>query len=136
PRRARGEAAGRRWLADHVGAAERSGGERVARLRHAQGVGRNRPLWTARDVKLAVIGAGSTYTPEVIDGIVRLRHLMTVDDLYLHDTNEQRLNIVSGLAQRMFDRAAHPTRLHSTTSLDDAVEGADAVLIQIRVGGQ
>ncbi|MFL5937297.1 MAG: 6-phospho-beta-glucosidase [Gaiellaceae bacterium] len=87
-------------------------------------------------MKLAVVGAGSTYTPEVIDGIVRLRHLMKVDDLYLHDTNEQRLAIVSGLAQRMLDRAAHPTRLHATTSLDEAVEGADAVLIQIRVGGQ
>jgi 6-phospho-beta-glucosidase len=87
-------------------------------------------------MKLAVVGAGSTYTPEVIDGIVRLRHLMTVDDLHLHDTNEQRLDIVSGLAQRMLDRAAHSTRLHPTTSLDEAVEGADAVLIQIRVGGQ
>jgi 6-phospho-beta-glucosidase len=87
-------------------------------------------------MKLAVIGAGSTYTPEVIDGIVRLRHLMTVDDLFLHDTNEQRLEIVSGLAQRMLERAGHPTRLHTTTSLDEAVDGADAVLIQIRVGGQ
>jgi 6-phospho-beta-glucosidase len=87
-------------------------------------------------MKLAVIGAGSTYTPEVIDGIVRLRHLMTVDDLFLHDTNEQRLEIVAGLAQRMLERAGHPTRLQTTTSLDEAVEGADAVLIQIRVGGQ
>ncbi len=87
-------------------------------------------------MKLAVVGAGSTYTPEVIDGIVRLRHLMTVDDLFLHDTNEQRLGIVSGLAQRMLDRAGHPTRLHTTTDLDEAAEGADAVLIQIRVGGQ
>jgi 6-phospho-beta-glucosidase len=87
-------------------------------------------------MKLALIGAGSTYTPEVIDGIVRLRHLMTVDDLFLHDTNEQRLEIVSGLAQRMLERAAHSTRLRTTTSLDEAVEGADAVLIQIRVGGQ
>jgi 6-phospho-beta-glucosidase len=87
-------------------------------------------------VKLAVVGAGSTYTPEVIDGIVRLRHLLNVDDLFLHDTNEQRLEIVSGLARRMLERAAHPTRLHTTTSLDDSVEGADAVLIQIRVGGQ
>ena len=87
-------------------------------------------------MKLAVVGAGSTYTPEVIDGIVRLRHLMTVDDLFLHDTNEQRLSIVSGLAQRMLGRAGHPTRLHKTTSLEEAVEGADAVLIQIRVGGQ
>jgi 6-phospho-beta-glucosidase len=87
-------------------------------------------------MKLALIGAGSTYTPEVIDGIARLRHLMTVDDLFLHDTNEQRLEIVSGLAQRMLERAAHSTRLRTTTSLDEAVEGADAVLIQIRVGGQ
>jgi 6-phospho-beta-glucosidase len=87
-------------------------------------------------LKLAVVGAGSTYTPEVIDGIVRLRHLMTVDDLFLHDTNEQRLGVVSGLAQRMLDRAGHPTRLHRTTDLDEAAEGADAVLIQIRVGGQ
>src|SRR5437764_2015736 len=61
---------------------------------------------------------------------------MTVDDLFLHDTNEQRLSIVSGLAQRMLGRAGHPTRLHKTTSLEEAVEGADAVLIQIRVGGQ
>src|SRR4051812_25491592 len=108
----------------------------MARLRHAQNRRRPRRLRATPAMKLAVIGARSTYTPEVIDGIVRLRHLMTVDDLYLQDTNEHRLDVVSGLAQRMLDRAAHPTRLHMTTSLDEAAEGADAVLIQIRVGGQ
>ena len=87
-------------------------------------------------MKLAVVGAGSTYTPEVIDGIVQLRDVLTVDDLFLHDTNEQRLDIVSGLARRMLDRGGHPTRLETTTRLADAVEGADAVLVQIRVGGQ
>ncbi len=87
-------------------------------------------------MKLAVVGAGSTYTPEVIDGIVQLRNLLRVDDLHLHDTNEQRLEIVAGLARRMLARAGHPTRLEATARLEDAVEGADAVLIQIRVGGQ
>src|SRR4029079_4109415 len=127
--------AGRRRLADHVGAAERRGGERVARCRDVPEPARPCGLRAAH-VKFAVVGAGSTYTPEVIDGIVRLRHLMTVDDLALHDTNEQRLGIVSGLAPRMLHRAGEHTRLHTTTSLDEAAEGAAAVLIQIRVGGQ
>jgi 6-phospho-beta-glucosidase len=87
-------------------------------------------------MKLAVVGGGSTYTPEVVDGIVRLRDLLDVDDLWLHDTNAERLNIVAGLARRMLARAGHPARLETTTRLDDAVEGADVVLVQIRVGGQ
>jgi 6-phospho-beta-glucosidase len=87
-------------------------------------------------MKLAVVGAGSTYTPEVIDGLVRLRDLIDVNDLWLHDTNDERLRIVSGLARRMLDRAGHPVRVETTTRLEDAVEGADAVLVQIRIGGQ
>jgi 6-phospho-beta-glucosidase len=87
-------------------------------------------------VKLAIVGGGSTYTPEVIDGLVRLRELLHVDDLWLHDTNSERLEVVAGLARRMLARAGHPAQLETTGRLDDAVEGADAVLIQIRVGGQ
>ena len=87
-------------------------------------------------MKLAVVGAGSTYTPEVIDGLVLLREQLPVADLFLHDTNEERLAVVAGLARRMLQRAGHPANLVTTTRLDDAVEGADAVLIQIRVGGQ
>jgi 6-phospho-beta-glucosidase len=86
--------------------------------------------------KLAVVGGGSTYTPEVVDGIVRLQSQLPVDELWLHDVNEERLEVVAGLAQRMLARAAHPARLATTTRLDEAVEGADAVLVQIRVGGQ
>ena len=87
-------------------------------------------------MKLAVVGGGSTYTPEVIDGLVRLRAQLPVDDLFLHDTNEQRLQTVAGLARRMLTRAGHPARIVTTSDLDEATEGADAVLIQIRVGGQ
>ncbi|MGZ4388473.1 MAG: family 4 glycosyl hydrolase [Gaiellaceae bacterium] len=87
-------------------------------------------------MKLAVIGAGSTYTPEVVDGLVRLRDLLPVDDLALCDPAGERLAVVSGLARRMLDRAGHPVRVTTTASVDEAVEGADGVLIQIRVGGQ
>ena len=87
-------------------------------------------------MKLAVVGAGSTYTPEVVDGLVRLRELLTVDDLALCDPAAERLHVVGGLARRMLARAGHPAHVVETASLDEAVEGADAVLIQIRVGGQ
>jgi 6-phospho-beta-glucosidase len=87
-------------------------------------------------VKLAVVGGGSTYTPEVIDGLVRLRGLLPVDEFALMDASGERLAVVAGLARRMLDRAGVPLNVTETTSLEAAVEGADAVLIQIRVGGQ
>jgi 6-phospho-beta-glucosidase len=87
-------------------------------------------------VKLTVIGAGSTYTPEVIDGLAQLGDELTLDELWLHDTDAGRLEVVGGLAGRMLARAGHPARLSLSTRLDDAVEGVDCVLVQIRVGGQ
>jgi 6-phospho-beta-glucosidase len=87
-------------------------------------------------MKLAVIGAGSTYTPELVDGLIRMRDLLPLDALALHDVDETRLGTLAGMTQRMLDRGGHPAELAATTSLDEAIEGADAVLIQIRVGGQ
>jgi 6-phospho-beta-glucosidase len=81
-------------------------------------------------VKVAVIGAGSTYTPELVSG------LSEVDELALHDVDAPRLAVVAGLASRMLERNGFPGRLTQTTDLDRAVAGADFVLIQIRVGGQ
>jgi 6-phospho-beta-glucosidase len=87
-------------------------------------------------VKLAVVGGGSTYTPELVDGLVRMRDLLPVEDLTLHDVDEPRLEILGGITRRMLERGGHPARLALTTRLEEAVEGADAVLIQLRVGGQ
>jgi 6-phospho-beta-glucosidase len=87
-------------------------------------------------VKLAIVGAGSTYTPEVVDGLIRLRHLVQADELALCDVDERRLEVLTGMTRRMLARAGHPARVAPTTSLDKAVEGADVVLVQIRVGGQ
>src|SRR5438067_5070075 len=87
-------------------------------------------------MKLTIVGAGSTYTPEVIDGLIRLRDLVHVDDLALCDVDEGRPAVLTGMTRRMLDRAGHPARIAPTTRLDEAVEGADVVLVQIRVGGQ
>jgi 6-phospho-beta-glucosidase len=87
-------------------------------------------------VKLAVIGAGSTYTPELVDGIVRMQDLLTVEELALCDPATERLAILTGMTERMLERGGHPANVSSTERLEEAVEGADAVLIQIRVGGQ
>jgi 6-phospho-beta-glucosidase len=71
-----------------------------------------------------------------VDGLSRMRELLPVDDLALMDTDEERLAILGAMTRRMLDRGGYSLRLARTTSLDDAVEGADAVLIQLRVGGQ
>jgi 6-phospho-beta-glucosidase len=87
-------------------------------------------------MKLTVVGAGSTYTPELVDGLVRMRELLPVDELALVDTDERRLGVLTGMTRRMLDRGGHPARLTSTLSLEEGAEGAAAVLIQLRVGGQ
>jgi len=87
-------------------------------------------------VKIAVIGGGSTYTPELIEGFAARADVLPVDELVLEDISEERLDIVGGLARRILARTGHPARLVTTTSLDDAVDGAAAVLVQLRVGGQ
>jgi 6-phospho-beta-glucosidase len=87
-------------------------------------------------VKLAIVGGGSTYTPELIDGFARLRDSLPLEELWLVDTDPSRLELVTGMAQRMFARAGHPARVTGTTDLVAGVSDADAVLIQLRVGGQ
>jgi 6-phospho-beta-glucosidase len=83
-------------------------------------------------MKVAVIGGGSTYTPELVSGMAAL----PVDDLVLHDIDGERLEVVGGLAQRMLRRVDFGGELVLTDDLDRAVAGADFVLVQIRVGGQ
>ncbi|WP_330320077.1 6-phospho-beta-glucosidase [Streptomyces clavifer] len=87
-------------------------------------------------MKLAVVGGGSTYTPELIDGFARLRDTLPVEELVLVDPAADRLKLVGGLARRIFAKQGHPGRITTTADLDAGVEGADAVLLQLRVGGQ
>ncbi|GAA1543163.1 6-phospho-beta-glucosidase [Streptomyces albidochromogenes] len=87
-------------------------------------------------MKLAVVGGGSTYTPELIDGFARLRDTLPIDELVLVDPAADRLGLVGGLARRIFARQGHPGRITTTSDLDAGVADADAVLLQLRVGGQ
>ncbi|MER5217429.1 6-phospho-beta-glucosidase [Streptomyces sp. NPDC002838] len=87
-------------------------------------------------MKLTVVGGGSTYTPELIDGFARLRDTLPIEELVLVDPATERLNLVGGLARRIFARQGHDGRIVTTDDLDAGVEGADAVLLQLRVGGQ
>jgi 6-phospho-beta-glucosidase len=87
-------------------------------------------------VRLTVVGGGSTYTPELIDGIAGRRTSLDVDEIVLVDPDEHRLAIVGDFSQRVLDHAGHPAKVHTTTDLDMGVAGASAVLLQLRVGGQ
>jgi len=87
-------------------------------------------------VKIAVIGGGSTYTPELIEGFARRDDVLSGVELVLHDIAADRLAVVGGLARRILAAQGSSHRLVTTTSLDEAVDAADAVLVQLRVGGQ
>jgi 6-phospho-beta-glucosidase len=87
-------------------------------------------------VKVAVVGAGSTYTPELVDGFARRQDELTIDELALHDIDGERLEVVGGLAGRILAKAGWPGRLGRTTDPDAALDGADVVIVQLRVGGQ
>jgi 6-phospho-beta-glucosidase len=87
-------------------------------------------------LKLAVVGGGSTYTPELVDGFARRVDRVRIDEIALLDIDPERLAIVGGLAERMLARQGWPGRVVQTTDRDAAIDGADVVLVQLRVGGQ
>jgi 6-phospho-beta-glucosidase len=87
-------------------------------------------------MKIAVIGGGSTYTPELVSGLSRERERVDVRELVLHDIDPERREVVGGLAARMLERQGFDGELTVTDDLDVALDGADYVLVQIRVGGQ
>lgn len=85
-------------------------------------------------MKLTVVGGGSTYTPELADGIGRLATGVT--ELVLADPDQTRLAAVGPVSARIMRAHGHPAEVRWTPNLDDALDGAGAVLIQLRIGGQ
>jgi 6-phospho-beta-glucosidase len=85
-------------------------------------------------MKIAVVGGGSTYTPELVSCL--LREGLDIGELALHDIDPERLGVVGGLAGRMLARQGYTGELVLTGDLDRALDAADFVLLQIRVGGQ
>src|SRR5215212_2604386 len=86
-------------------------------------------------MKVTVIGAGSTYTPELMHGFLERVQTFPLSELWLMDIDAERLAIVGGFAQRMAAAHAAPFRVIATTDRRAAIQGADYVLTQLRVGG-
>lgn len=87
-------------------------------------------------LKIAVIGGGSSYTPELIEGFIERFATFSVKDVYLVDieAGREKLRIIAALARRMVAKANLPIRIHETLHRREAIAGADFVLTQLRVG--
>jgi 6-phospho-beta-glucosidase len=87
-------------------------------------------------LKVTVVGGASTYTPELMEGLLRRNDRLPVDEVALMDIAADRLGIVGGFARRMAEVAGWGGRVTLTTDRAEALEGADFVIVQLRVGGQ
>lgn len=85
-------------------------------------------------LKIAIIGAGSTYTPELIEGFILKRSQLIIDSIYMMDIDRNKLDIIGALTRRMLEKSGMDAKLVLTENCREAVEGADYVLAQIRVG--
>jgi 6-phospho-beta-glucosidase len=85
-------------------------------------------------MKVTVIGGGSTYTPELINGfLARIQHL-PLAELWLMDVDAERLETVGGFAQRMVEAQGAPFKVVLSQNQREAVAGAAYVCTQLRVG--
>ena len=85
-------------------------------------------------MKIAVIGGGSTYTPELVNGFLARTDRLPLTELWLMDIDAARLNIVGGFAQRMVNAKGNPFKVVLSTDQREAISGADYVITQLRVG--
>jgi len=86
-------------------------------------------------MKAAVVGGGSSYTPELVEGFIERNDELPVEELCLMDIDGQKLETVGAFAGRMVRAANSRIKLRTTTNLNDAVRDARFVIAQIRVGG-
>lgn len=85
-------------------------------------------------IKLAIIGAGSTYCPELMQGLIRRKEILPLDELRLSDIDESRLHIVGDFCERVLEESDMEPRISRTKDLSRALDGADFVIAQIRAG--
>lgn len=89
-----------------------------------------------KGLKIATIGGGSSYTPELIEGFIKRHKELPVSEIWLVDIEEgkEKLDIVGNLAKRMVEKAGVPIEVHMTLNRRKALEDADFVTTQFRVG--
>lgn len=87
-------------------------------------------------MKLTVIGGGSTYTPELIDGVISRHHRLPITHIHLVDIDPVKLKIIAQFAMRMIKAAKVEIEIEFGTDLRVGVRGAQFVVSQFRVGTQ
>ncbi|MHA6482707.1 6-phospho-beta-glucosidase [Paenibacillus sp. strain BS8-2] len=89
-----------------------------------------------KPLKIAVIGGGSSYTPEIVEGFIKRYDEMPIRELWLVDIEQgkHKLDIVGALAKRMVEQSGLPIEVHLTLDRREAIKGADFVTTQMRVG--
>ncbi len=85
-------------------------------------------------MKISVIGGGSTYTPELINGFLAMVDSLSLKELWLMDIDKARLDIVGGFAQRMVKAKGQPFKVVLSLNQREAIAGAAYVITQLRVG--
>ncbi|HEO70340.1 MAG TPA: 6-phospho-beta-glucosidase [Candidatus Hydrogenedentes bacterium] len=85
-------------------------------------------------MKLAVIGGGSSYSPELIDGLFERLDRIPVTEVWMMDPDRERVAVTAGFARRMARRHGEPFAVHDTDDLHEAVKDAQYVITQLRVG--
>lgn len=90
----------------------------------------------APGVKVCVIGAGSSYTPELVEGLIKHQDRLPVTSLALHDIDEERLDVIADFSKRILNAQGWTGELTQTTTRREAIEGSAFVVVQLRVGGQ
>ncbi|MGB4594824.1 MAG: hypothetical protein WBI14_02845 [Anaerolineaceae bacterium] len=85
-------------------------------------------------LKVAVIGGGSTYTPELIMGFLARMQSFPITELWLMDIDQIRLEVVGGFAQRMVEAHHAPFKIVLSTDQRESVQGTSYVITQLRVG--
>ena len=87
------------------------------------------------ELKIAVIGAGSSYTPELVERIAQMRDALPVSELAFVDIRPERMEVVAGFCRRFLARLGCDLRITTHTERRPALEGARFVITQVRVGG-
>ena len=85
-------------------------------------------------MKITVIGGGSTYTPELVNGFLARVDSLPLRELWLMDVDRERLDVVGGFARRMVQSKGNPFQVMLSRNQRKAIAGAKYVVTQFRVG--
>jgi 6-phospho-beta-glucosidase len=86
-------------------------------------------------LKIAVIGAGSSYTPELFSNLIDFRDQLAVEQVTLMDPNLEKVSLVAEVSRRLLEGSGMRTKIVTTQQRKEAIAGADFIILQIRVGG-